>query len=88
MGFGLLDPVDKNTAAYLHPGNQVAPLYAGGTPSPRRSVGGLVSSNKTLCTGVKKQVEPSVSVAQSAGGRVWMGGMLQFGGETLNGGRS
>ena len=28
--FGWLDPVDQNTAAYLHPGNQVAPLYAGG----------------------------------------------------------
>ena len=29
VGFGLLDSVDKNTAAHLHPGNQVATLHAG-----------------------------------------------------------
>ena len=31
-------------------------------------------TTKTLCAGVKMQVEPSVSVAQSVGGCVWMGG--------------
>ena len=31
-------------------------------------------TTKTLCAGVKMQVEPSVSVAQSLGGCVWMGG--------------
>ena len=72
--FGLLDSVDKNSAAHLHPGNQVAPLHAGRAKIPCRSVGGLVSYDKTLCAGVEMQIEPSVLVAQSVGGCVWMGG--------------
>ena len=73
VGFGLLDSVDKNSAAHFNPGKQVASLHAGRSEIPRCVVGGLVSYNETLCACVDMQTESSVSVAQSVGGCVWLG---------------
>ena len=41
---------------------------------PKMFRGWTVSYDKTLCAAFKMQVEPSLSVAQSVGGCVWMGG--------------
>ena len=72
MGFGLLDSVDKSSAAHIISGQHVASLHAGWAEIPRRSVGGLVSHNETLCACVKMQTKSSVLVAQSVGSCAWL----------------
>ena len=73
VGFGLLDSVDKGSAAPFVPRKQVASLHAGWTEIPKRFVDGLVSYNETRCSCVKMQTESSVFVTQSVGGCVWLG---------------
>ena len=74
VGFGLLNSVDKDSAAPFVPRKQVASLHAGWTEIPRRFVDGLVSYNETRCTCIEMQTESSVLVAQSVGCNVWLGG--------------